>query len=114
MDNVNKTAEKPSPTSANGVFVRGVVVSNRAKAFKRKDGSGVSVLVEVEIATQPGMVTWVLYYDPKADSTVRVDGEKVVEFPRMREFQQVTIRANRIRSDEHTGQLVIKDGELVA
>ena len=36
-----------------------------------------------------------------------------MEFARLKEFQQVTVRATRLRSDEHTGQLIIKAGELV-
>lgn len=48
----------PVLPAANGVYVRGVVVSNRAKAFKRKDGTGISVAVECEIALQPGVATW--------------------------------------------------------
>ena len=106
--------ETKTTTPANGVYVRGVVVSNRAKAFKRKDGTGISVVVETEIGTQPGVVTWVCYLDPKTDTSVRVEGENVVEFPKLKEFQQVTIRATRLRSDEHSGQLVIRSGELVA
>lgn len=100
--------------AGNGVYVRGVVVSNQAKAFKRKDGTGTSVVVEIEIALQPGVATWVRYFDPKTDSAVRVENEVVVEFPKLKEFQQVTIRATRVKSDEHTGQLMIRTGELVA
>jgi molybdopterin-guanine dinucleotide biosynthesis protein A len=113
MDNVIKPTDKSPTVTGNGVFVRGVIVSNRAKAFKRKDGSGVSVIVEHEIATQPGVAIWTLYFDPKLDTTIRVDGDKVIEFPKMKEFQQVTIKANRVRFDEHTGQLIIKSGEIV-
>lgn len=102
------TSEQP-----NGVYVRGVVVSNRAKAFKRKDGSGTSVVIETEIGTQPGVVVWTRYLDPNTDKSVRLEGERVVEFPKLAEFKQVTIRATSIRSDERTGQLVIRVGELV-
>lgn len=98
----------------NGVYVRGVVVSNRAKAFRRKDGSGTSVVIEIEIGTQPGVVTWARYVDPATDKSVRIEGENVVEFPKLKEFQQVTIRAASLKSDERTGQLVIRSGELVA
>jgi hypothetical protein len=42
-----------------------------------------------------------------------VEGETVVEFPKLKEFQQVLIRAGGLRSDERTGQIVIKSGELV-
>ena len=104
----------PALPAANGVYVRGVVVSNRAKAFKRKDGTGISVAVECEIALQPGVATWVRYFEPKTDTSVRVENEIVVEFPKLKEFQQVTIHATRVKSDEHTGQLVIKAGALVA
>jgi hypothetical protein len=115
MDKLNKASE-PMPVlpAVNGVYVRGVVVSNRAKAFKRKDGTGLSVAVEYEIALQPGVATWVRYFEPKTDTSVRVEGEVVVEFPKLKEFQQVTIHATRVKSDEHTGQLVIRSGELVA
>ena len=114
MDKLSKPVE-PSPAipSSNGVYVRGVIVSNRAKAFKRKDGTGTSVAVEHEIALQPGVAIWVRYFEPAKDNSVRIEGENVVEFPKLKEFQQVTIRATRVRSDEHTGQLVIKAGELV-
>lgn len=37
-----------------------------------------------------------------------------MEFPKLKEFQTVTIHATRVKSDEHTGQLVIRAGELVA
>jgi hypothetical protein len=114
MDKLSKPTEpNPLTFAANGLYVRGVVVSNRAKAFKRKDGTGTSVAVEYEIALQPGVATWVRYFEPAKDNTVRVEGEVVVEFPKLKEFQQVTIRATRVRSDEHTGQLVIKAGELI-
>jgi hypothetical protein len=54
------------------------------------------------------------YFEPKTDNSVRVEGETVVEFPKLKEFQQVTIRAHRVKSDEHTGQLIIRSGNLVA
>jgi hypothetical protein len=99
---------------ANGMYLRGVVVSNRAKAFNRKDGSGVGVVIEYEIALQPGVAIWQRFLDPKKDLGVKVEGEVVTEFPRMKEFETVTVKATRVRSDEHTGQIVIKAGELVA
>ena len=115
MDKLSKPTETNLPLPVgNGVYVRGVVVSNRAKAFKRKDGTGTSVAVEYEIALQPGVATWVRYFEPAKDNSVRLEGEEVVEYPKLKEFQQVTIRATRIRSDEHTGQLVIRAGELLA
>jgi hypothetical protein len=69
--------------------------------------------VEYEIALQPGVAIWVKYFEPKTDNSVRVEGETVVEFRKLGESQQVTIRASRIKSDEHTGQLVIRSGDLI-
>jgi hypothetical protein len=43
-----------------------------------------------------------------------VEGETVVEFPRLKELAPVTLRAISIRSDERTGQLTIKSAELVS
>ena len=116
MDKLTNKVTEPMPVSpaASGVYVRGVVVSNRAKAFKRKDGTGISVAVECEIALQPGVATWVRYFEPKTDASVRLEGEVVVEFPKLKEFEHVTIHATRVKSDEHTGQLVIKSGALIA
>lgn len=114
MDNPKAvTPTKPTGFS-NGIYVIGVVVSNRAKAFQRKDGSGISVVVEHEVALQPGVAVWQRYYDPKKDAGVRVESETVTEYPKLKEFGAVTIRAAKLRTDEHTGQVTIKGGELIA
>jgi hypothetical protein len=113
MDKSNQSANPNAMNTANGVFVRGIVVSNRAKVFKRKDGSGLSVVVEHEVALQPGVVIWSRYFDPKTDSSVKVEGETVTEYPKMKELTTVTIRALKMRSDDKSGQLVIKVGELL-
>ena len=55
------------------------------------------------VALQPGVATWVRYFEPKTDNLVRLEGENVIEYPKSKEFVQVTIRATRIRSDEKTG-----------
>lgn len=114
MDAPANLTDTSRTLAANGVFVRGIVVSNRAKAFKRKDGSGTSVLVEHEIALQPGVVTWARYFDPKIDASVKVEGELVTEFPKLKELSPIMIRALKLRSDERTGQLTVKAGEVLA
>jgi hypothetical protein len=113
MDNPKTVNEAKAATTTNGIFVRGIVVSNRAKAFKRKDGSGLSVVVEHEIALQPGVVIWSRYFDPKTDGCIKVESEVVTEFPKLKELAPVTIRALKLRSDDKTGQLVIKVGEII-
>lgn len=114
MDKPNTLNSTPNTPSANGIFVRGIVVSNRAKAFARKDGTGMSVVVEHEIALQPGVVIWSRYLDPKSEKGLQLDGERVIEYPKLKEFQTVTLRAFKVRTDEHTGQITVRQGELIA
>jgi len=95
----------------NGLFVRGVVMSSVAKAHKRKDGTGVFVIVRHELALQPGLAVWDVFYDPK-DGMVKLDGENVVKFPKLADFQHVTLKV--LRWEERDKRLVIKEAELVA
>lgn len=95
----------------NGLFVRGIVMSSVAKALKRKDGTGVFVIVRNEIALQPGLATWEAFHDPK-DGKVKLDGENVITFPKLPDFQQVTLKV--LRWEEKDKRFVIKDAELVA
>ena len=95
----------------NGLFVRGVVMSSTANAHKRKDGTGLFVIVRNELALQPGLAVWEAFHDPK-DGKVKLDGENVVTFPKLTEFQQVTLKV--LRWEERDKRLVVKDAELVA
>jgi len=108
-------AENTKPTAKdeklNGLFVRGVVMSSAAKAHKRKDGSGVFVIARHEIALQPGLAVWEAFHDPK-DGKVKLDGESVVTFPKLPEFQQIMLKV--LRWEERDKRLVVKDAELVA
>jgi hypothetical protein len=95
----------------NGLFVRGVVMSSAGKAHKRKDGTGVFVIVRNELALQPGLAVWEAFHDPK-DGKVKLDGENVVEFPKLPEFQQVTLKV--LRWEERDKRFIIKDAEVVS
>ncbi len=95
----------------NGLFVRGVIMSSTAKAFTRKDGSGKVICVRHEIALQPGMAVFEEYLEPK-DGKVRLDGDTVVEFPKLPEFKQVTLKV--LRWEERDKRLVIKEAQMVA
>jgi hypothetical protein len=109
MDTNAKTTAQAD--KLNGLIVRGVVMSSTAKAHKRKDGTGVFVIARHELALQPGLAVWESFHDPK-DGKVKLDGENVVEFPKLPEFQQVTLKV--LRWEERDKRLVIKDAEMVA
>jgi hypothetical protein len=86
-------------------------MSSTAKAHKRKDGTRVFVIARHELALQPGLAVWKVFHDPK-DGKVKLDGENVVAFPKLAEFQQVTLKV--LRWEERDKRLVIKDAEMVA
>ena len=104
------TKQPAKDEKLNGLFVRGVVMSSTAKAFNRKDGSGKVICVRHELALQPGLAVFEEYPDLK-EGKVKLDGDNVVEFPRLAEFQHVTLKV--LRWDERDKRLVIKEAQLV-
>ena len=105
------TKQPPQGEKLNGLFVRGVVMSSTAKAFNRKDGSGKVICVRHELALQPGLAVFEEYPDLK-DGKVKLDGDNVVEFHKLPEFQQVTLKVPR--REERDKRLVIKEAQMVA
>jgi hypothetical protein len=85
-------------------------MSSTAKVLKRKDGTGVFVIARHELALQPGLAVWEAFHDPK-DGKVRLDGENVIEFPKLPEFKQVTLKV--MRWEEKDKRFIIKDAEVV-
>jgi hypothetical protein len=86
-------------TLAGGLYVRGLVVSSSANVYQRKDGTGSFVKVQHEIATQPGIVHFEQYLDPKESKEVRIEGDKVVAYPQLPQFSQVNLRVTKYRID---------------
>ncbi len=106
-ENTKTTAQSDKP---NGLFVRGVVMSSTAKAFNRKDGYGKVICVRHELALQPGLAVFEEYPDLK-EGKVKLDGDNVVEFHKLPEFQQITLKV--IRWEERDKRLVIKEAQVV-
>jgi len=53
---------------------------------------------------------WEAFHDPK-DGKVRLDGENVIEFPKLPEFKQVTLKVTRW--EEKDKRFIIKEAEVV-
>ena len=107
-----ENAKQTTPAGKlNGLFVTGVVMSSTAKAFNRKDGSGKIICIRHEIALQPGMAVFEEYPDMK-DGKVKLDGDNVVEFHKLPEMQQITLKV--LRWEERDKRLIIKEAQLVA
>jgi len=86
----------PAPEDS-GLFVTGIVVSSTARAFNRKDNSGVAVSLKHEIAYSGGMLAIEEYVDPKEDSRVKLAGLQVVEFPQLKTFETVRFRIDHLK-----------------
>ncbi len=95
MDNKTESVNVKLPKT--GLYVRGVVISNTARTFKRKDGTGLGVKVLTELALQPGVATYERFFDPGKDPEVKLQGEEVVSFPKLRDFETLTLRVERYR-----------------
>ncbi len=94
---VNKTEPANMKLPKNGLYVQGVVISNTARTFKRKDGTGLGVKVLTELALQPGVATYERFFDPTKDPEVKVQGEEVISFPKLPDFESLTLRVERYR-----------------
>jgi len=105
---VSDTKSVAPADKLNGLLVRGIVMSSTAKVFNRKDGSGKVVCVRHEIALQPGLAVFEEYPDLKA-GTVKFEGDKVSEFPKLPEMQAVTLKV--LRWEERDKRMVIKEAE---
>lgn len=108
MDKNPKTTN--DATQLNGIFVRGVVVSNTARVFNRKDGSGKVVSAQAEISLQPGIAIYDQFLE--VDGTkVKVDGDTVTEFPKLPEFEPIELRVTNWA--ERDKRLIIRKAEIV-
>jgi hypothetical protein len=106
-ENTKPTGKEDKP---NGLIVRGIVMSSTAKAFNRKDGSGKVICIRHELALQPGLAVYEEYPELK-DGKVKLDGDNVIEFPKLPELQQVTLKV--LRWEERDKRLIIKEALML-
>ena len=59
---------------------------------------------------QPGLAVWEEYLELK-DGKVKLDGDKVVEFPKLPDFQAVTLKV--LRWMERDKRFIIKEAQIV-
>jgi hypothetical protein len=101
----------PKSNRANGVFLHGVVISNSARVITRKDKSGQFVSVTHEIALQPGVAVYQKTYN-LGDAGIKVIDEKVTEFPKLKEFQPISLKLNRYKGE--SDKLAIYDADDIS
>ncbi len=97
-----------------GVYVIGKILSCTANLFNRKDGSGKFVVVRYEISTRPGVVTFERMFDPTKDAEIKLEGDKVVNFPTYPEESLVTFRVDPDGIRENKGKVRITRAEKIA
>ncbi|MEM0965811.1 MAG: hypothetical protein AAGJ81_06660 [Verrucomicrobiota bacterium] len=69
------------------------------------------VLVSHGIGTQPGIVRWEEIFDPKEDSSIQIQGERVTKYPAEPDFKAVTLKVGSVRLFKE--QLTVGRCELV-
>ena len=97
-------------TLKNGIYLKGIVISNSARKVLKKDGTtGVSVKHEVSI--DPGVALLTRFLDPSTDNSVKIEGDDVKSFPELKKFDPVTVRVNRF--SEYDNQFQVSDWESI-
>ena len=109
---MDKPVSKPPSTqlNENGIYLRGVVISNSARKITKKDGN-ILVIVRHELALQPGVVLLEEFLDPKFEPDIRIEGDEVTKFPLLKEFESISVRGSRIR--ENNGQISVGNWEII-
>jgi hypothetical protein len=69
------------------------------------------VCIRHELALQPAWPVYEEYADPK-EGKVKLDGDTVIEFHKLPEMKQVTLKV--LRWEEQDKRLVIKEAQMVA
>jgi len=105
---------KTKPTATNftesGIYINGVAISNDATKITKKDGNPL-VIVKYELAVEPGVVVLQQFIDPREFSTVKIDGDRVVEFPKFAKYKPLMVKAEKI--EDVRGQATVSRWELV-
>ena len=97
-------------TLKNGIYLKGIVISNSARKVLKKDGTtGVSVKHEVSI--DPGVALLTRFLDPSTDNSVKIEGDAVRLFPELKKFEPVTVRVNRF--SEYNNQFQVSDWDSI-
>ena len=78
--------------------------------MRRKDGSGSFVMVTHEIATQPGVVEYTQYLDVANDPGIKVQGDDVLEYPKLPEMKPVSLKVLSWRANDK--KFIVTRGEL--
>ena len=110
MDKPTKSIA-PAIGSKTGIYINGVVISNEARTIKLKDGS-TRVSVKHELALDPGLIVLDRFIDPNKTNEVKVVGDEVKDFPRLKKFEPIMVRAQQVK--EYNGQLTASDWELAS
>ena len=68
------------------------------------------VIAQHELALQPGVAVWEAFQGLK-DGKSKLDGEKVIEFPKLKDFEQVTLKV--LCWEEKDKRFIIKEAEVM-
>ncbi|WP_269526277.1 hypothetical protein [Coraliomargarita parva] len=107
-----KPASKPATNrlEQNGLFVRGVAISNTALKITKKDG-GILALVKHELALEPGTIVLQQFIDPKDNPQISIEGDQVTRFPKLELYKPYMAKVGRM--EEIRGQQTATSWEAI-
>jgi len=106
----DKTANKPQPERASGIYVRGVVISHQARTVRSKKDNQLYGIISHELAVQPGIVILERMVSPAEEPGFEMEGDTVKAYPHFELFKEVEVRAGKVR--EYEGKLRASNYEL--
>jgi hypothetical protein len=93
-----------------GIYINGIVISNDARTIILKDGT-TRVSVKHEVALDPGLMILDRFIDPKTTNDIKVVGDEVKDFPQLKKFHPIVVRAQKIK--EYNNQMTASDWEII-
>ncbi|MGZ0708963.1 hypothetical protein ACWPKO_11570 [Coraliomargarita sp. W4R53] len=91
-------------------IIRRLLTSNSARKITKKDG-GILALVKHELALQPSVAVLERFLDPKDTPEVKIQGDEVVKYPTLTEFEPIAVKAERIK--DKNGQITTSNWQVV-
>ncbi|WP_404422008.1 hypothetical protein [Nibricoccus sp. IMCC34717] len=92
-----------------GIFVRGIVVSKKARTGVSSKTGKRWVMVVHELATQPGIVEFCQFLDPEKDQGIKIENDRVIQFPGFKDMESISLKVIRCRYERD--HLVIEEAE---
>ncbi len=94
-----------------GILLRGIAVVSNAYLLEKRDGSGKVVKVVQNLLCGSALAKVEEFLDP-ADPRLRIEGEKVFDWPRLPKFALAEYRVERFGTEDGK-TMIVRQGKLL-